>query len=169
MARISLFLNLIKKVIFYIILGIILIIFFYDQILGIWFAGSFFAIYFIVFLITLSSKRRLLRIIRDYLIISDEEIGNKLQRPLEEIRKIMFSLSKNQKNKKWLIAYLNKRYIFLNEHAVNFFMQLYEKGYNEKQIFESLQQKMRIRSRAEVKAIESTLVSQKRLHTSKER
>jgi hypothetical protein len=131
--------------------------------LGIWLAGFFFFIYFISYLISLSSKRRLLRRIQSYLIISDSEIANKLNRSLDEIRNVLFSLSKNQKKKKWLIVYLNRRYIFLNEQAVKHFELLYYKGYNEKKIFENLQHKMRIRSRAEVKAIVSTLTNQHRL------
>ncbi|MFW9950820.1 MAG: hypothetical protein ACFFKA_11940 [Candidatus Thorarchaeota archaeon] len=137
--------------------------------MGIWLAGIFFTTYFIYFIISLSSKRRLIRTVKNNLLISDEEIATKLNRSIDDIRKIMFSLSKNQKRKKWLIAFLNKRYIFLNENAVSLFNQLYNKGYNEKQIFENLQTKMSIRSRAEVKAIVATLVNHKRLHQSQER
>jgi len=117
----------------------------------------------IPFLISLSSKKRLLKMIREYPIISDKEISNKLKRPLEDIRSVLFSLSKNQKKKKWLIVFLNTRYIFLNEDAVENFKQLYNRGYNEKKILEHLQRNTRIKSRAEVKAIELTLVNQKRL------
>ena len=146
-------------------LVIIIIVFYFNRILGIWFSGFFFLAYFLSYLVSLSSKRRLLRTIQEYLIISDSEIASKLKRPLEDVRGILFSLSKNQKKKKWLIVFLNKRYIFLNEHAVKHFELLYYKGYNEKKIFENLQQKMRIRSRAEVKAIVTTLATQNRLST----
>jgi hypothetical protein len=114
-------------------------------------------------MISLSSKRRLLKIIREYPIISDKEISKLLERPLEDIRNTLFSLSKNQKNRKWLVVFLNNRYIFLNEKAVQNYKQLYHMGYNEKKILENLQRHTRIRSRAEVKAIELTLASQNRL------
>jgi hypothetical protein len=130
---------------------------------GIYLASILFVVCLIPFLISLSSKKRLLKIIREYPIISDKEISNKLKRPLEDIRSILFSLSKNQKKKKWLIVFLNTRYIFLNEDAVENFKQLYNMGYNEKKILEHLQRNTRIKSRAEVKAIELTLVNQKRL------
>jgi hypothetical protein len=130
---------------------------------GIYLASILFVVCLIPFLISLSSKKRLLKIIREYPIISDKEISNKLKRPLEDIRSILFSLSKNQKKKKWLIVFLNTRYIFLNEDAVDNFKQLYNMGYNEKKILEHLQRNTRIKSRAEVKAIELTLVNQKRL------
>ena len=155
--------NFAKRNLFYILLGILVIIFFLNQILGLWLSGFFFLGYFISYLITHSSKRRLLRSIRGHLIISDTEIAKNLKRPIEDIRSILFSLYKNQKKKKWLIVFLNKRYIFLNEHAVKSFELLYYKGYNEKKIFESLQHKMSIKSRAEVKAIVTTLTEQNRL------
>jgi hypothetical protein len=87
-----------------------------------------------------------------------------MKRPLDDVRNILFSLSKNQKKKKWLIVFLNKRYIYLNERAVEKFKQLYHMGYNEKKILEHLQRNTRIKSRAEVKAIELTLANQNRLN-----
>jgi len=161
---ISKFIKPLKTSIFFITLGIILIIYiYYNQLWGIYLASIVFVVFLISFLISLSSKKRLLKIIREYPIISDKEISNKLKRPLEDVRNILFSLSKNQKKKKWLIVFLNTRYIFLNEGAVENFTQLYYMGYNEKKILEHLQRNTRIKSRAEVKAIELTLTNQKRL------
>lgn len=156
----------VKKIFFYLVLGIIILIFIFDQILAIWFACFFFLIYLVSYIITISSKRRLLRLINFYLIISDKEIADKIQRPLDDIRKILFTLSKNQKNKKWLIVFLNNRYIFLNEKGVENFTQLYERGYSEKKILESLKNEMGIRSRAEVRAIQITLANHNRLNLS---
>ena len=164
MNSISKYINYLKTSIIFIVLGIILILYIYNQVVGIFLAGLFFVIYLGSFLISLSSKRSLLRVIRDYSIISDKEISNKLERPLDDIRNILFSLSKNQKNKKWLIVFLNQRYIFLNESAVESFKQLYHMGYNEKKILENLQRNTRIKSRAEVKAIELALTTQNRLN-----
>ena len=164
MTTISKYFKYLKTSIIYITLGIILIIYiYYNQLWGIYLASLVFVVYLVSFLISLSSKKRLLKIIREYPIISDKEISNKLKRPLEDVRNILFSLSKNQKKKKWLIVFLNTRYIFLNEHAVENFKQLYYMGYNEKKILEHLQRNTRIKSRAEVKAIELTLEYQKRL------
>ncbi len=155
--------DIVKKIVFYLILGIIILIFIFNQILAIGLAGLFFIIYLVYYLITLSFKRRLLRLVQEYSIISDIEIADKLRKPIDDIRKKLSSLSKNQKKKKWLIVFLNKRYIFLNENGVENFTQLYEQGYNEKKILENLQQKMNIKSRAEVKAIEITLANHNRL------
>jgi len=99
-----------------------------------------------------------------YSIISDKDVAKKLERRIEDIRKILSSLSKNQKKKKWLIVLLNRRYIFLNENGVESFKQLYKQGYSEKIILENLQLEMKIRSRAEIKAIETTLANHNRLN-----
>ncbi|MHA2009079.1 MAG: hypothetical protein ACXABO_16900 [Promethearchaeota archaeon] len=154
----------IRQIFFYLILVVVIIIFVFDQIIGIWLAGSFFIIYLVSYLITLSSKRRLLRIMQEYAIINDNEIADKLERPIDYVRKVLSSLSKNQRKRKWLIVFLNKRYIFLNSHGVESFKQLYNQGYSEKKILESLQQEMNIKTRAEVKAIEITLESNERLN-----
>ena len=91
----------IKNIIFYLILGIVVITFIYDRIIGIWLAGSFFIIYLVSYLITLSSKRKLLKIMQEYSIISDVDVAEKLNRPVEDIRKTLYSLAKNQKKRKW--------------------------------------------------------------------
>lgn len=163
MISISKIVRIIKTGLFYIALVAILYLYVVDDLLGVIFAGLFFVVYFITYLVSLSSKRRLLKIIREYPIISDKEISKILERPLEDIKNTLFSLSKNQKNRRWLIVFLNNRYIFLNEKAVENYKQLYHMGYNEKKILENLQRHTRIRSRAEVKAIELTLASQNRL------
>lgn len=157
------FVGIIKKVYFYLVLVVALIIFLYNQILALWLATFIFIIYFSVFFITVSSKKNLLKSLQEYLLISDTEIAKKLQRRVDDIRRDLFSLAKNQKKKKWLIVYLNKRYLFLNMQAVEIFIQLYSRGFNEKQIFENLQPRMKIKSRAEVKAIQNTLANQNRL------
>jgi len=154
----------IKKISFYLIIGIIILIFIFDQIVAIWIAGSFFIIYLVSYLISHSFKRRLIRLVQEFPLITDIEIADKLERPLDDIRRFLNLLSKNQKKKKWLIVFLNKRYIFLNENGVANFKELYEQGFSEKKILENLQKKMNIRSRAEVKAIEITLASHNRLN-----
>jgi len=160
---ISKYINYLKTSLIYIALGVTLILYIYNQLVGIFLAGLLLVVYLLSFIISLSSKRRLLKIIQKYSTISDKEISNKLERPLDDIRNILFSLSKNQKKKKWLIVFLNKRYIFLNESVVENFKQLHHKGYNEKKILEYLQRNTRIKSRAEVKAIELALTNQNRL------
>jgi hypothetical protein len=146
-------------------IGVTIIAFLINQLIAIILAGIIFVIYLIVYLIALSTKKRLLRLVQEYPLINDDDIANKLNRSLDDIRSILSSLSKHQKNKKWLIVSLNKRYLFLNENAVENFVHLHSQGYNEKEILENLSQHMRLRSRAEVKAIENTLAEQNRLRS----
>ena len=157
----------IKTSLFYIALAVILALYLVNHTLGLVLAGIYFFAYFVIFMVSLSSKRRLLKIIQKYPIISDKEISKLLERPLEDIRNTLFLISKNQKNRKWLVVFLNNRYIFLNEQAVENFKKLYHMGFNEKKILENLQRHTRIRSRAEVKAIELTLAEQNRLNDQK--
>ncbi len=164
MTLISKYIKYLKTVLFYVSLGIILIIYLNNRLWGIYLGSFAFVIYLISFLVSLSSKKRMLKLIQACTVISDKEISKKLERPLEDIRSNLFSLSKNQKKKKWLIIFLNNRYIFLNEQAVENFRELHQMGYNEKKILENLRRSTRIKSRAEVKAIEITLANQKRLN-----
>ncbi len=161
----SKFLFIIKKFIFYVLLGVIVIVFIFNRILAIWLAGIVLLAYLGSYIITLPFKRRLLRRLQEYPTISDTEIADKLDHSIEYIRNMLSSLSRNQKRKKWLIINLNKRYVFFNEQAVEIFKDLYRRGYNDKKILENMQHEMRIRSRSEIKAIETTLTNQNRLNT----
>ena len=76
-----------------------LILYFINQLVGIFLAGLLLVVYLFSFLISLSFKRRVLKIIQKYSSISDKEISNKLERPLDDVRNILSSLSKNQKKK----------------------------------------------------------------------
>jgi len=96
-------------------------------------------------------------------MIEDKTIAQKLTRPSEEIREKMQKLYIHQKRNKWLIVFLNDRYIFYNKNVIKEFKELYYNGYNEKRIFEALNPKINIRTRAEIKAIKDTLIHHKRL------
>lgn len=153
-----------EKIWIFVILGIILYIFtYYNQIYAIITTAIFLIIYIISYLVSLSLKKRLIRSAKKYPLVNDKEMAKKLQRPVEEIRNILFSLSKNQKRKRWLIVFLNKRYIFYNEDTIDRFKELYQMGYNEKEILKNLQKRIKVRTRAEIKAIENTLMNQHRL------
>ena len=58
---------------------------------------------------------------------------------------------------------MNDRYIFYHKDVIREFKELFYKGYNEKRIFEALNPKINIRTRAEIKAIKDTLIHNKRL------
>ncbi|MFX1600412.1 MAG: hypothetical protein ACFFB6_07435, partial [Promethearchaeota archaeon] len=100
---------------------------------------------------------------KKYHMIEDKTIAQKLTRPVEEIRETMQKLSIHQKRNKYLIVFLNDRYIFYHKNIIREFEELYNNGYNEKRIFEVFKPKINIRTRAEIKSIKDTLIHQKRL------
>lgn len=147
----------------YITMGLILIVYLYNELYAILSTAIILIIYLTSYLVSLSFKKKLIRSMAEYSLLSDDEIARKMKRPVDEIRNILFSLSRNQKRKKWLIVFINKRYVFYNGDTIEQFIELYSSGFNEKQILQNLQKSVRIRTRAEIKAIETTLMSQKRL------
>ena len=142
---------------------IILVIFFYNQEVAIWLTLILLILVSLSYIPSFSFKKKFIQAMRDYDVITDAEISKKLMRPLNYIREQMFILFKNQKRKKWLIILLNNRYIFYNFIAIQKFKEFYDQGYGEKQILENLQKELNIKTRAEVKAIEDTLIHLKRI------
>ena len=155
--------NLIKKFSFFFIIGIISIIFIFNQELAIWITIIFIILFSLFYFPSLSFKNKVARLMKQHYILNDDNIAQKLMRPLQEVRKKLFILSKDQKKKKWLIIFLNKRYILYNEQTIEKFKELYFKGYSEKEILENLKKQINIKTRAEIKAIENTLINQNRL------
>ena len=148
---------------FLLILAIVIVIFIFNRDIGIWIAVSLLVVFIVYYVPSLSFKRRLTHFMKKYHMIEDKTISQNLTRPLEEIRETMQKLSIHQKRNKWLIVFLNNRYIFYHKNVIGEFEELYYNGYNEKRIFENLKSKINIRTRAEVKAIKDTLTHQKRL------
>jgi len=156
------FLKRVGELWFFAAITIIVIIFiFINREIGIWTAVVLLVIFILYYVPSLSFKRRLTRFMKKYHMIEDKTIAQKLTRPSEEIREAMQKL--HQKKNKWLIVFLNDRYIFYNKSVIRDFKELYNEGYNEKRIFEILKLKINIRTRAEIKAIEDTLIHQKKL------
>ncbi len=161
------FVNIFKSVgghWFVILFVIILIIFMYNQQAAIWLTMFFIVLFTLSYIPSFSFKNKLLRYMKEYPIIADTDISKKLMRPLEKIRAQMFYLFKRQKGKNWLIIFLNKRYIFYNTYSIKKFKSLFNKGYGEKQILERLSKEINVKTRAEIKEIEDTLISLKRIN-----
>lgn len=154
----------IRNLWFFLIIAIIIIIFIFNREIGIWTTIGVLAIFLIYYIPSLSFKRRLTRFMKKYHMVEDKTIAQNLTRPLEEIRENMQKLSTHQKRNKWLIVFLNDRYIFYHKNIIREFNELYYDGFNEKRIFEALKRKINIRTRAEIKAIEDTLIHHKRLN-----
>lgn len=148
---------------FVLIIAVIIIIFIFNREIAIWIAVGLLAILIAYYVPSLSFKRRLTRFMKKYHMIEDKTIAQKLTRPVEEIREVMQKLSIHQKRNKYLIVFVNDRYIFYHKNIIREFEELYYNGYNEKSIFEVFKPKINIRTRAEIKSIKDTLIHQKRL------
>ncbi|MFX1276476.1 MAG: hypothetical protein ACFFAT_15730 [Promethearchaeota archaeon] len=98
-----------------------------------------------------------------HLKIEDIEISHKAGKVIEEIREYMHELSLKQKNRDWLIVHLNNRYIYYNAETIKAYTQLYYRGYTDKQIFDNMNDLVKLKTRSEVKAIENTLKLHDRL------
>ena len=156
--------DIIKKIWFYIIIGLILIVFiFVSYLIAIWLFVIFLGVVIVIYLPSFSFKSRLIRFMNNYYRIDDEKIAITVLRPIDEIREKMEQLAKKQTNKKWLIVFLSDRYIFYKEDTIIRFKEFYYNGYIEKEVFEKLNSEANVNTRAEVRAIENTLINQERL------
>ena len=99
---------------------------------------------------------------KGYYMIEDDTIAGEFKRPIRRIRDKMFEISQNQRNRKWVIVFLNKRYIFYHQDTIEKLTDLYNKGYSDKEILELLKEND-LRTRAEVTIIKETLIKHGRL------
>ncbi|MFX0018971.1 MAG: hypothetical protein ACFFAK_04945 [Promethearchaeota archaeon] len=155
--------RVLRNSLFYIILLVILYVFFLSKEIGLLLSAIFLTVFILTYIPSLSSKRRLIKVLNQYDKIEDKFIAKKLDRSVSKIRSQMHNLSKRQKHKKWLIVFLNKRYIYYSQDTIEKFLNLYENGFHEKKILETMKKKSELKTRAEIKAIEDALTNNKRL------
>jgi len=99
---------------------------------------------------------------KGYYMVEDDTVAKEIRKPLREVREKMFDLSQDQSKKKWVIVFLNKRYIYFNKVTIAKFQELYHEGYSEAEILENMKD-YDLRTRAEVKSIIETLKKLERL------
>lgn len=141
---------------------IILIISFYNLIAAIWITVIVIIIYLITDVPSLFFSIKFKKFIKEYKSVDDKTISKLLKKPLKKIQEQMFLMSIKQKNKEYLIIFLNKQYIFFNEKTIETFTKLYNSGLGEKEILEKLKN-FKVMTRAQVKLIEETLIKNDRL------
>jgi hypothetical protein len=156
------FLKTIGRKWFFFLVILIIIIAFFNLITAIWMAGITLALFVVSYIPRLFFRNKLHRFIKGFYKIEDELISRKLKKSLEKVREEMFELSQNQSNKKWLIVFLNKQYIFYHQKTVQAFKEVYNKGYTEKEILDNLKD-YKVTTRVEIKALKDTLIKLKRL------
>lgn len=131
--------------------------------LAIWITIGLLGIALLIYLFSLSLKKRIMRAMQNHLRMIDTDIAEELNQPIQRIRKALIKLHKHQKKKNGLIIYLNNRYILYNLFSVNKLLELFNKGIREKEILEQLKEIIGLKTRAEVKVIEDTLIDHKKI------
>ena len=144
----------------------ILVIFIFNQMLAIWITLTLLSIALIVYLFSLSFKKKLIRAMQKHLRIIDMDIAVDLNQSIERIRKTLIKLHKHQKKRWGLIIFLNNRYIFYNSVSVKKLLELYNNGLKEKEILVQLKETIGLKTRAEVKVIKDTLIDHKKIEKS---
>lgn len=144
----------------------ILVIFRFNQMLAIWITLTLLSIALIVYLFSLSFRKKLIRAMQKHLRIIDMDIAEELNQSIERIRKALINLHKHQKKRWGLIIFLNNRYIFYNSVSVNKLLELYNNGLKEKEILVQLKETIGLKTRAEVKVIKDTLIDHKKIKKS---
>lgn len=142
---------------------LILVIFIYERIFALLLTSIYILAFILSYIPSISFKKRLIKLMNQYDKIEDLTVSRKFHREITIIQTYMYKLSKHQKHKKWLIVYLNKRYIFYSKNTIQEFLKLYGYGLHEKKILETLKRNINLKTRAEVKAIHDTLTNNKRL------
>ena len=147
---------------FIFLVAVILIVFFFNQIVAIIITISTIVLFGISYIPTLLFSKKLNKFLSNIDVIEDKSIARRLKRSLSQVQEKMHKLSKNQNKKDWLITFYNGHYSFYNEKVIEKFKVFYNKGLGEKEILEQLKN-FEINTRAEIKAIEDTLVNNDRL------
>ena len=147
---------------FLILVLIIIIVFIYNQIVALIITIITLILFILSYVPSVLFNSKLKKLLNKTTFIDDTTIAKRLQQPLLKIQNRMFSLSKKQEKKTWLILYINKQYVFYGEQSINAFKTLHKKGLGEKDILEKLQ-KYGIKTRSEIKVIEEMLIKYDRL------
>ena len=146
------------------LIGLILVIFFFiNRLLAIGLTFLLLAVALLIYISSLTFKKKLIRIMQKHNRIVDNDLAKDLNYKIEKIRKTMSKLHNHQKNRSGLVVFLSDRYIFYNSETIDKFKQLYNKGLREKEILEHLKTNIDVKTRAEIKAIRDTLINHKKL------
>ena len=141
---------------------IVIIAIFFNPMIAIWMAGITIVLFFLSYIPRFFFKSKLHKFMKGFYKIEDELIARKLKKTLKKVRDEMFELSQSQRKKKWLIVFLNKQYIFYHQETIQEFKTVYNKGFTEKEILDSLNE-YKVNTRVEIKVIKETLIKLERL------
>lgn len=141
---------------------IIIIIAIYNREIALWLTAITIVLFLVSYIPTAFSRSKIIRLMKKYYKVDDVTIAQELNRPIGKIREKLFNLSQDQIKKKWLIIFLNKRYIFYHQVTIKKFKELYNKEREIKKILQSLNE-FDVKTLDEVKAIKEALIKFERL------
>jgi len=141
---------------------IIVIIAIYNREIALWLTAITLVLFLVSYFPTLFSRVKIMRLTKKYYKIEDIAIAQELKKPIRKIREKLFDLSHDQKKKKWLIVFLNKRYIFYHQDTIEKFKEVYNKEHDIKKILQNLKE-FKVKTLDEVKAIKEALIRFERI------
>ncbi|MFX0000245.1 MAG: hypothetical protein ACFE88_09015 [Candidatus Hermodarchaeota archaeon] len=147
---------------FIILVAIIIIVAIYNPIAAIWMSGITLVLFLLSYVPRLFFKNKIHKFMKKFYKIEDELIARKFNKPIKKIQEELFELSQNQEKKPWLVAFLNKQYVFYHQKTIEKFIELYNKGYSEKEILDNLKN-FKVVTKAEIKTIKESLIKLNRL------
>jgi hypothetical protein len=151
---------------FIILVVIIIIVAFYEQLVAIILTAITLVLFILSYVPSLFFKNRVKRYLKKYYRIKDVDVIKHFNNKKDKVKKLLFDLAQDQEKKDWLIVFVNNHYIYFHKDVIKKYLELFQKGYGEKKIFELLQ-KIDIEERAEIKAIKTTLEENDRLPAQK--
>ncbi|MFX0155056.1 MAG: hypothetical protein ACFE9Q_11065 [Candidatus Hodarchaeota archaeon] len=147
---------------FIILVAIIIIVAIYNPIAAIWMSGITLVLFLLSYVPRLFFKNKIHKFMKKFYKIEDELIARKFNKPIKKIQEELFELSQNQEKKPWLVTFLNKQYVFYHQKTIEKFIELYNKGYSEKEILDNLKN-FKVVTKAEIKTIKESLIKLNRL------
>lgn len=160
--RISLTFKKVLKYWFIVLVLVIIVVAVVNLEVGIWLTFISIALIILSYIPTHFFKKKLMRFMKKYYRIDDGTIAKDLYMSIHEVQDKMFKLSQEQEKEPWLIAFLNKKYIFYHPIVINYFKEMFEEGYTENEIFEKLKE-YDVKFEPEIKVIRETLIKLNRL------
>jgi len=160
----NIFIKFLKKYWFYLSVVLLVILFFINRMISIISSTSFAVGLIVYYLISSNFKYTLINFMNNYQIIEDRQISEEMVVPLEDVRKYMRIIAKKQKKRHWMVVSIKSRCVFYNVNMIDEFIDLYNTGLNEKNIFNTLNQNFPIKSRAEIKAIGDNLIERGKIN-----
>ena len=156
--KVAIFFKRVGRNWFLIFIAIVIFIFLIPnlRILAIWLVGIALVLYILSYLPNIFFQSFLTGVMKEYLMIEEDTIAHIMHKSIREIRESLFKLSQKQRNKSYLIVFHENRYIYFHAQTIAKFIELYQKGFGEKEILDGMKD-YDLLKKSEVKCIMTNL------------